>query len=476
MALETKLYLRQTQKLTITPMLQEAINLLQLSRLELNQLLQKELVENPLLEIEENGAENPATPEAGNSETQAEEERVPEVGEAGRDTPDIDWSSYLEDTSDYRYFQPSEEIERPAWENLASRPISMIENLLLQLKMITKGQEEFELGAYIIGNLDDDGYLRISLEELATFAQKEPAKLEPALTLVQSLEPPGIGARDLKESLLLQLRARNQLSPLLEKLVGEKLETFREKRLEKLALELGAGVEEVKEAINILATLDPRPGRALSFEPTQYIIPDIYVIKIENNYMVMDSDEGMPRLRLSHYYKRLLAQRKNSPERAYVEEKMRSALWLIRSIEQRQRTLHRVAESIVKFQGAFLDHGVSRLRPLTLREVAEDIGMHESTVSRVTTSKYIHTPQGIFELKHFFQSKLAHAQSGVVSSLSVKDIIHQMVIQENPQKPLSDKAIADNLRRQGIEIARRTVAKYREELKIEPSNLRKRMF
>lgn len=474
MPLETKLYLKQTQKLTITPMLQEAINLLQLSRLELNQLLQKEQVENPLLELEEDGSESPSPQEAGNSEPVAEE-TVPEVGEERRDSLDMDWHSYLEDTSDYRYF-PREEKEQPSWENLATRPGTMREILLFQLKLATDDQEEAELGAYIIGNLDDDGYLRVSLEELAESAQVDLAKLEQALGKVQTLEPPGIAARDLKESLLLQLRARQQLSPLLERIIREKLETFREKKLEKLAQELNATPEEVKEAINILSSLDPRPGRALNFEPTQYIIPDLFVVKMENDYMVVDSDEGLPRLRLSPYYKRLLAQRKNSPERAYIEEKMRSALWLIRSIEQRQRTMHKVAESIIKFQRGFLDHGVSGLRPLTLREVAEDIGMHESTVSRVTTNKYMHTPGGIFELKYFFQSKLSHAQSGVVSSLSVKEIIHKMINQENPQKPLSDKTIAENLRRQGIEIARRTVAKYREELNIEPSNLRRRMF
>lgn len=475
MALETKLYLKQTQKLTITPMLQEAINLLQLSRLELNQLLQKELVENPLLEVEENGFETTSPQEAGVSEV-PREETVPEVGEERRDSLDMDWHSYLEDTADYRYFQPAEQTEEHSWENWASRPSSMTENLLFQLKLVTKNETDFELGSYIIGNLDDDGYLRTSLEDLAGSAQQDLAKMEQALHLVQSLEPPGIAARDLKECLLLQLQARHQLMPLLERLVREKLETFRDKKLEKLAQELAASIEEVKEAISILATLDPRPGQALSFEPTPYIIPDIYVVKLEDRYVIVDSDEGMPRLRLSTYYKRLLSQKKNSPERAYVEEKMRSALWLIRSIEQRQRTLHRVTESIVKFQRGFLDHGVSRLRPLTLREVADDISMHESTVSRVTTSKYVHTPRGIFELKYFFQSKLTHAQSGVVSSLSVKDVIHKMISQENPQKPLSDKAIAESLRRQGIEIARRTVAKYREELKLEPSNLRRKMF
>lgn len=477
MAYDMKLRMLQTQRMIMTPMLQQAISLLQLSRLELLQELRQQLEQNPVLEeaLEEvpelEGVEEPKLEvEAAPAEADADgsQDRVEE----------FDWESYLQDASDYRSQIPREEIERVDAELQMTRPRSLIDHLLFQLYLSTSDPEQLRLGTLIIGNLDEAGYLLEPFEELAASAGVPVARLEQALTLVQSLEPIGIGARDLRECLLLQLQARADAPPLARTLVADHLAELDGRSREKLADSLEVTLREVQEALEYITRLEPKPGRTFSLEEPRYITPDVYIVKVDGEFLVLLNDEGLPRLRISPYYRAILADKQGSGRevREYVEGRMRSALWLIRSIEQRQRTLYKVASSLVKFQRGFLEQGITALRPLTLKEVADDIGMHESTVSRVTTNKYLHTPQGLFELKYFFHRGVPGTGGETVSSLKVKDLIHQLLTAEDNGHPLSDQRVVERLRREhGIEIARRTVAKYRGQLKI-PSSSRRRRY
>jgi len=477
MAFDTKLRMLQTQRMIMTPMLQQAISLLQLSRLELVQELRQQMEQNPLLEEVLEGVEEPQSsqeqepPEPERTEAeQAEEQRADRI-------EDFDWESYLQDASDYRPQIPREETERFDAEIHLTRPRSLIDHLLFQLHLSTSEPDLLRLGTVIIGNLDECGYLKEPLEALAAAAEVELPRLEEALHLVHSFEPTGVGARDLRECLLLQLDSRPDPHPLARDLIDAHLPELEGRQWEKVADKLGVSVKEIQEAVAFIASLEPKPGRTFGTEDPRYITPDVYILKMDDRFLVLLNDDGMPRLRISPYYRSILANKTGNARevREYVEGRMRSALWLIRSIEQRQRTLFKVAESLVKFQREFLEKGITALRPLTLKEVAEDIGMHESTVSRVTTNKYIHTPQGLFELKYFFHRGVPGTGGEAVSSLKVKDLIHKLLTVEDSGKPLSDQKIVEVLRREhSIEIARRTVAKYRSQLRIPSSSRRKR--
>jgi RNA polymerase sigma-54 factor len=480
MAYDTKLRMLQTQRMIMTPMLQQAISLLQLSRLELLQELRQQMEQNPVLEealdeIQEE-SEEPRQPEEAEGPPAEVAEVEPGVADGDR-IEEFDWDSYLQDASDYRPQVPREEIERIDAELHLTRPRSLVDHLLFQLHLSTSDPELLRLGTLIIGNLDEAGYLKEGLPDLAAAAGAAPASLEAALRLVQGMEPLGIGARDLRECLLLQLDGLGEVPPLVRALVTDHLAELDGRHREKLADRLGISPRELQEAQEVLARLEPRPGLAFSIEEPRYITPDVYIVKVDREFVVLLNDEGLPRLRVSPYYRAILANKTGSARevREYVEGRMRSALWLIRSIEQRQRTLHKVAASLIKFQRGFLEQGIAALRPLTLKEVADDIGMHESTVSRVTTSKYVHTPQGLFELKYFFHRGVPGAGGETVSSLKVKDLIHTLLTEEDDGRPLSDQKIVERLRQEhAIEIARRTVAKYRSQLKIPSSSRRKR--
>ncbi|MDH7498981.1 MAG: RNA polymerase factor sigma-54 [candidate division NC10 bacterium] len=473
MGIETGLSLRQTQRLTMTPMLQAAIKLLQLSRIELLQILQQHVTENPLLEEEassewgehsEDGMEEPE--EKGKDELEWKSERS-----------DLDWESYLESASDSYLPVSREDKGFPSFENFLSQPRSISEHLLMQLYISTAEEKLIQVGDFIIGNLDENGYLRISLEEVAGETGASQEEVEKALHLIQGFDPPGIAARDLRECLLLQLRELKQEQDLAGQIVSHFLRELEGKKWNEIARKLNVPLSAVKEAILQLSKLDPKPGRSFSPPDPQYIIPDILVYKMEGNYVIALNDEGLPRLRISPYYRKIMREKRwDNPEtREYIEEKMRQALWLIRSIGQRQRTLYKVAESLVKFQKRFLDDGIRYLRPLTLKEVAEDISMHESTVSRITTNKYIYTPQGIFELKYFFHRGLSSHNGAVISSVNVKEQLRRVIDGEGNGGPISDQRLARLLNERGIHISRRTVAKYRAQLKIPASNRRKRL-
>ncbi|MGB4782669.1 RNA polymerase factor sigma-54 [Candidatus Methylomirabilis sp.] len=472
MAFEAKLSLRQMQKMVMTPMLQQAINLLQLSRMELLQAVRQEVEENPVLE--EMIEETEELDDLSVLNPVAEELTVEHNGEG--QTAEIDWESYLQDASDYRPSIQYESVDRFERESLLTKRGSLQDHLLFQLHLTVGDQDLVRLGGIIIGELDDNGYLRSSIEGLASLAGVSLESMESALRLIQGFDPAGVGARDLQECLLIQLKMRPGEHAVAEAIVSSHLHDVERHRFGKITAALGVSLRDVQGAVALIASLEPKPGKNYSSEEPQYITPDVYILKLDGRLVVTLNEDGLPRLRVCRYYRQILSkQAPTSREaRGYVEEKMRSALWFIRSIEQRKRTLVKVAESLVKYQRDFFEHGISHLKPLTLREVADDISMHESTVSRVTTSKYVQTPQGLFGLKYFFHCGVPSIVGEAVSSRRVKDMVHRYLTKEDSRKPLSDQKIVEILARvHGVEIARRTVAKYRGQLKIPSSNQRR---
>ena len=453
----------------MTQSLQQAIGLLQLSRLELIQAVRQELEENPLLD-EEVPEEAQVTEEASGDDEE----------EPGEDPlSDFDWESYLEDASDYRREFPREEVERWSPEERLTRPRSLADHLLFQLHLSTSDPDLIHWATEIIGNLDENGYLDLEPGELRGKTSADQAAIEKALELVQSFDPPGVAARDLRECLLLQLNSLRdgEQVTMARTLVGDHLAELEGRYLTRIAERLKVSIKVIQDALLLICSLEPKPGRTFTTEEPRYITPDVYILKVDDRFVVVLNEDGLPRLRISAYYRGLLGKGRSSSKetREYVEGKMRSALWLIRSIEQRQRTLFKVSESIVKFQREFLERGITQMRPLTLKEVAEDISMHESTVSRVTTNKYVHTPEGLFELKYFFHRGVQAVDGEAVSSLTVKEFVRRHLTTEDTGKPLSDQKIVEILKQQGIDIARRTVAKYRGQLRI-PSSSRRRKY
>jgi RNA polymerase sigma-54 factor len=491
--MEARLELKLAQKLIMTPQLQQAIKLLQLSRLELAQTLAQELIENPVLEeVAAEQADEPTADELPADEAQtatAEELTQPAVAEVEGETElksELDrvgpnWDEYLEemnDGRDYGSLEPDEN-DRPTYDQTLTRMPTLSDHLLWQLRLTTSDPPLLAAGEVVIGNIDDDGYLRSTVQELAPDAGVPATVMERAVALVQGFEPLGVGARDLRECLLIQVRALGLEGTLIDLIVRDHLGDLEKRKYPNIAKALNVTQQDVLEASQIIIhDLEPKPGRPYATSETQYVVPDVYVIKIEDRYVIQLNDEGFPRVRVNPYYRRILSQKEvlDKTTREYIEERLRSAQWLIKGMEQRNKTIYKVAESIVKFQQDFLEHGIARLRPMVLKDVAEDIAMHESTISRVTTNKYMHTPQGLFPMKFFFTTGFTTAGTGTeVSSLTVKDVIQRMIRDEDPARPLKDQQIVDALKDRGIEIARRTVAKYREELRIPPTSVRKRM-
>ena len=475
MAIAQKLHTKLVQKLILTPSLQQAIKLLPMSTLELADLLNQEMVENPLLEEVPTEELQPAE--------QQQQEKAPEapVTEKPDTWDDADYEYFFGDYLDdgYRPKTPQEVKELPPIENTLSTAGSLSDHLLWQLSMQTSDEKLREIGTAIIGNLDDDGYLVASVEEIAAMGDWPVAEVEKALQHIQTFDPTGVAARDLQECLWLQIRHIGLEGTPTEKIITEHLRLLQNHQIPEIARKLACTIDDLKEHVEIIRNLDPKPGSRYNPSQSQYVIPDVYVMKVEDQYVAMLNEEGLPQLRISPVYRRLLDKTlgENSDEtRAYVKDKFRSALWLIKSVDQRQKTIHKVATSIINFQREFLDHGIEHLRPLVLRDVANDIGMHESTVSRVVNNKYMHTPQGVFELKFFFHSGISSSYGDNVSSVTIKQRIRKIIENEDPRKPLSDSKIVSILQKEGLMLARRTIAKYREELKIPTSNQRKVLF
>jgi RNA polymerase sigma-54 factor len=476
MAIQQKLHTKLVQKLILTPSLQQAIKLLPMSTLELADMLNQEVVENPLLEevpTEEQSAETTAQTDKAEADPAPPTEKT--------DTwDDSDYEYFFGDYLDdgYRPRAPQEIKELPPIENTLSTSASLSDHLLWQLSLQTDDPLMREIGTAIVGNLDDDGYLVASIDEIAQMGNWAVADAERALALLQRFDPVGVAARDLQECLTLQLHHLGLEGTPTERIVTEHLRLLQNHQVPEIARRLGLGIDDVKQHIEIIRGLDPKPGSRYNPTPSQYVIPDVYVVKVEDQYVAALNEEGLPQLRISPVYRRLLDKSGDSSDetRAYVKEKFRSALWLIKSVDQRQKTIHKVATSIINFQKDFLDHGIEHLRPLVLRDVANDIGMHESTVSRVVNNKYMHTPQGVFEMKFFFHSGISSSYGESVSSVTIKQRIRKIIEAEDPRKPLSDSKIVSILQNEGLILARRTIAKYREELKIPTSNQRKILY
>jgi RNA polymerase sigma-54 factor len=475
MAISQKLHTKLVQKLILTPSLQQAIKLLPMSTLELRDLLTQEMVENPMLEevpIEDTQAAEAQT-------TEDKPESKPEAQKTDTwDDADYQYffGEYLDDG--YRPKAPQEVRELPPIENTLSTSSSLSDHLLWQLSLQTEVSEMREIGEAVIGNLNDDGYLVASLDELAAMGPWSVDQVEAALRMLQGFDPVGVAARDLQECMMLQLRHLGLEGTPAERIVTEHLRALQNHQIPEISRKLGMSIEELKEHVEVIRHLDPKPGLRFNPTPSQYVTPDVFVEKIDDEYVVFLNEDGLPQMRISPTYRRLLDKDGNHGEetRAYVRDKFNAARWLIKSVQQRQNTIYKVARSIVNFQREFLDQGIEHLRPLVLRDVANDIGMHESTVSRVVTNKYMHTPQGVFEMKYFFHSGISSSYGESVSSVTIKQRIKKIIESEDPKKPLSDSKIVSILQREGLVLARRTIAKYREELKIPTSNQRKVLY
>jgi RNA polymerase sigma-54 factor len=497
MAQDARIVLQQrlSQQLVMTPQLRQAIKILQVSRAELETLIDQELTENPLLEEQaqqlEEKAEAPADVPTVDGQTGAEEwqptAETPDVPQASS-VSEIDWREYAENYSnDFHGLSGHEsgggggdddDDRRAALENILVKRTLLPDHLMWQLRLSDMSQREKEVGALIVGSLDRHGYLSLQVEEVAFLANTWPDVeiVDRVLRRIQDCDPPGVAARTLSECLLIQLRQLGLGDDSLPaRIVRDHLALLESKRFDRLARELGVTLEQIGEASKVIAVLEPKPGRDFGDQETRYVTPDVHVHKVGEEWVVTLNEEGLPRLRVSSFYRRMLGQNGSPEARGYIQEKMRAAAWLIKSIHQRQRTLYMVTSSIVKFQQEFLEGGVAHLRPLVLKDVANDIGMHESTVSRATAGKYVHTPQGTFELKYFFTSSLRGGQGTEVSAESVKERIREIIAKEDGKKPLSDQYIAELLSKEHVGIARRTVAKYRELMGILPSSKRKQV-
>jgi len=514
MALEQKLSLKLTQRLVMTPSLQQAIKLLQMTRMELDHLLTQELVENPVLEDQRELREDEPTSEE--KEAQAEKEDKEKEKDKDKEAEELDHEESMEniDLDDYfgDYWESSgyasmrEHRDDPPIENTLTHSPDLYDHLLWQLHMADLPERLREIAELVVGNLDPDGFLVASVEELCELGDGvggdpyDVDAVEAALALVRGFDPPGVGWPDLQGSLVAQLEAAierrleetaasngngdvggpTELEKLALIVLREHWGEFLRRGFASVAKQLGVELADLEPVVELIKTLETRPGRGFSSERAHYIEPDVHVRRVSGDYVIQLNDDGMPRLRISHAYRRMLQKMKSegrqNEAQQFIKEKIRSAVWLIKSLDQRQRTIYKVANSIVKQQREFLDHGIERLRPMVLRDVADDIEMHESTVSRVVSNKYIHTPRGVFPMKFFFHSGIDREYGDNISSLTVKRKIEQLVEAEDAKRPLSDSELMRILNREGIQIARRTVAKYRDELNIPSSTDRKQIF
>lgn len=507
MSMKLRLDLKLSQKLIMTPQLQQAIKLLQLSRLELQQSLAQHLMDNPLLdevpsEAEDNEAgttdeqaEESAASASTNTEASDKEETTPEERDTPEEASAAGWEEYFD--TDRRTGggerQSSSAEEFPSYEQTVAKATSLEDHLLWQLSLSGLSERQKAIGRLLIGNLDDDGYLRMPLAEIVSGTEFTEAEVESVLRDIQTFDPTGVGARDLPECLLLQLghlgksaigslgaRPGALRGSIVEAIVQHHLKDLEKKQYARVAKALDVTVEEVLQATKVIEALEPKPGRPFANTQNYVIVPDVFVVKNEGEWVVLLNDDGLPRMRISPYYKQLMSsgQGGSSETKAYLDERLRAAQWVIRSIEQRNKTIVKVVSSIVKFQEQFFERGVEYLKPLVLKQVAEDIGMHESTISRVTANKYMYCPQGMLELKFFFNAGLQRADqpSDMLSSVTVREMIRKMVAAEDARHPLKDEEIAARLRDQQVLIARRTVAKYRAEENIPPATQRKQFF
>jgi RNA polymerase sigma-54 factor len=473
MGLEIKQSLRLSQQLVMTPQLQQAIKLLQLSRLELQELIAAEMIENPVLE---EAPEDTSTPEAALPETP---EPVVDKME-GQD--DFNWEAYVAEYNAQSHTATSGKEaldELPTVDQVLTRTTSLEEHLHWQMSMLRLTDQERAFGELIIGNLNDDGYLTTEVEACALEVGLDLEDAGALHKMIREFDPVGVASRNLQECLLTQAELLQPRNPLVERILQECFTELEKKQNQGMVKKLHSTLQEVQAALHLLTHLEPRPGRSFQRPDTHYILPDITVTKIGDKWTILMNDDGIPRLRISSYYRNLLKADASKDQPAvtkdYVQDKLRGALWLIRSIHNRQKTIYKVTETILQRQRDFFEKGVQHLKPMVLRDIASDIGMHESTISRVTTNKFVYTPYGIFELKYFFNSSIQATDGGdSLAGEAVKDRIRQLIAKEDPKTPLSDQQIVLLLEKENITIARRTVAKYREALGILTSVRRKK--
>jgi RNA polymerase sigma-54 factor len=454
-----------TMQQVLAPQLQQSLHILQAAALELQNIVQQELQTNPVLE-EETGTLETEEGSKDDGEFQEEFERLAKLDE--------EWRDYMAQNVSYSSRNPEDEERRQFFFDSIASHETLQRHLWEQLNTADVSRSQREAAELIIGNMDDLGFLQASLEEISQNAGHPLGELEEMLSLIQTFHPVGVGSRDLRECLLIQLRRLGKEHSLEYQIVDEHLEDLGRKRLPELARRLGVSVELVQKAANFISTLDPKPGQIFTSDPNNYVLPDVSVDKVGEDYTVSLNSDQVPHLRISKTYKDLMTHGANGTEvRDYIREKIRSGKFLIKSIHQRQQTILNIANEIVKRQNEFLENGSAFLKPMTMVQIAEAVGVHETTVSRAISGKYMATPQGVFEMKYFFTPGYQTTAGAALSNTSVKEAISDLVRNEDARNPLSDKEIVEILSDRGIPIARRTVAKYRAELNILPSNLRK---
>lgn len=480
------------QNLTMTPQLQQAIKLLQLSRLELEQFVEAQMAENPVLEEVPNEANDDYSPiEQEFTESEAVSGRLEEassiVDQVGKDKEtEVDWER-LSNYEESRHQASSGgsknngEDENPNYENIVTKAATLQEYVLDQSREIDFSPEERTISEQLAGNINDRGYLVVSIEELADKEGFDRETVEGVLDTIQHFDPPGVGARDLKECMLIQIRHFKLRNGIVEKIIEHHLHDLENRNYSAVAKALGVPLEQIYANVGVIAGLDPIPGRQFGPDAPHYIIPDVYIFKVGGEWVVSMNEDGLPRLKVSPFYKDMLKEQKalaikKNEGKEYLDDKIKSARWIIKSMEQRQRTIHRVMEKILERQRDFFEYGIQYLKPMVLRDIADALELHESTISRVTTNKYVHTPRGIFELKFFFNSAIGRNVGESVANEAVKSRIAEIVKAEDHNKPLSDQQIMEMLSKENIDISRRTIAKYRELAGILPSSKRRKPF
>lgn len=464
MKLSYNLTLEQSQKLIMTPELRQAIQLLQYNSLELNEYINKEIEENPLLELD-------------NTNTDVASVDTEDIPKDKTKEQEIDWKEYLEKYDDYSYRPQVDRNQKEyTYESFTSYDLTLREQLISQLTLVSLNANEFKIGEYIIQSLDENGYLSSTLEDISIQIKASVSEIENVLNVVQTFEPSGVGARNLIECLLIQINAQNIKNHLIKVIINEHLDDLAHNRLSKIAKEENVNLLEVQRACDFIRTLEPKPGRSFdgNYEDIKYILPDATIKFIDGEYIIQVNDVTGPKLNINNFYKNLIKDGSDKETTEYLSDKLNSAMWIIRSIEQRRQTIYKVVESILKFQLDFFKEGDKSLVPLTLKDVATDIDMHESTISRATNSKYVQTPRGLFELKYFFSTGLVSSSGEDISATSIKSMLKDIIESEDIKKPYSDQKIADILKNKGNSISRRTVAKYRDELEIPSSTMRRR--
>jgi RNA polymerase sigma-54 factor len=466
MALKQRLDQKQVQKLVMVPSLQQAIKLLTLSNLDLLEVIDQELSQNPMLEAEGEIRENKDASEEGgevNEEVSQEEREI-----------DSFFQEYFD--NEFSHFF-TEEKEAFSLENIATKSLSLWDHLNWQASLTFFQEKDREIAQYIIGNINEDGYLEVSIEEIAQHIGVSVNRVEQIREKIKRFDPVGVGSLDFKEALLTQFEYYQLEDPVGRLIIEKYLPLLEKSDYQQLAKELGISIGEIKQHIDLIRQLNPKPGRKYSQERVSYVVPDIIVTKEGDEYKIELNNEGLPRLRINRYYQALLKkQDKNSDSYNFLRDRLKKAYWFLRSLDQRNRTIYKVAQYIVDKQKNFLEKGIDYIQPLTLNEIAQQIGVHESTVGRVVANKYIQTPRGVFPLKYFFHRSLTNVGGEEISSLRIKEKIKKLIEQEDRNNPLSDGDIAEILSRENYKVARRTVAKYRVQLGLEPSHIRKRKY